>query len=198
MLTVLNCFKIISQQNLGSDKINDGASTSKESNHLTDRERCEVKNNAEELIDLMLAEDIEGRNLTELIIQRPDELMTFGDQVISIIVSAQGFSMFPRQEGENTAKQEKKLRYFLLHIRQRIQEIFRNSCIGHYRYEIRYRYNKQRDIYIVRKRVSNATSYCLCNNGRERLNYNEIFLVPSITFPNRMYRCNLLLSLWFV
>lgn len=71
---------VLSPDPMNNEGINEGASTSRE---LTRAEICEIENYAIDTIRLLLAEDIEGRNLTDMLNNRFHELAAFHDQIRS-------------------------------------------------------------------------------------------------------------------
>lgn len=77
VIITLVCLETSRQQNIGNDKINEAASTSKQNQDLDRCELCEIERYASEVVDLMLAEDSTGDTLKDLIINKIDELKTY-------------------------------------------------------------------------------------------------------------------------
>lgn len=68
------------------ESINDGASTSQE---FSIHEQCEILSYVDSIVRLMIAEDIEGGNLTDLMRNRFHELEAFHNEIFSYFTLAE-------------------------------------------------------------------------------------------------------------
>lgn len=167
-------------QQIDTERVNDGASTS--TGHHYACEYCEIQN-------LMLAEDIRGSNLTELVASnRTDELDIIHDEIFSNVMLAQ----YGSREFTDTARHRLRLDYFLAYLQETVYEIFQRACTDHYNHRRWYEYDDRRKLVLVRETIStnNNSNNCLCGNNQERTILNEPFKLPNVTFPDVAHQLN--------
>lgn len=86
--TVLFVFFEITHQQNDNQRINEGASTSRDGG-LSECEKCKISSYAETIVRLMLAEDRDGGDLTDLVNNHFDALQAFHDEVFSYFYLAE-------------------------------------------------------------------------------------------------------------
>lgn len=175
-----------SEQQNENERINDGASTSRQD--LDRCENCNIENCAMRTINLMLAEDVRGDNLTHMMNHRFDELEEFFNEIISNFMLAK----YSTADMLNAARQDSRFEYFLAYLRGTVQEIFYNVCEEHFYFKIWYEYDSQRRMIFVREhvRTNDNSNDCLCGNHQERMILYEPFVIPNFTFPDKIYQFN--------
>lgn len=162
-----------------NERINKGASTSKE---LTEAEKCEIENYAEDAARLLVAEDIRGSNLTDMMNNRFHELEAFHDQIYSYSVLAE----YGPQALIDMFRRMKRLRFYNTQVINSIKRIIIKACNEHFNYNLRYEYNNQTNMIIGREDISLSSSShnCLCDtNYRERMILSEPFFPPAFQQP---------------
>lgn len=119
-----------------ADTVNDGASTSTQ--QLDNCQRCEILTYAERMVRLMLAEDIAGGEIENLVQNRFNELEAFHDEIYSLI----GLAEYGVQSLSSTSAAERRVRltFFSNNVNQMIARILQRSCVGHYRSQLWYEY----------------------------------------------------------
>lgn len=161
-------------------RINEGASTSRE---LTNYEECEIENYAASLGRLMMAEDIDGGNLVDMMYNRFHELQAFHDQVYSYYVLAE----FGAQWVNDTNLRRKRRRFFLQTVQENFLHVLEKASSEHYRYKLWYKYDNETKTIQGRETITQLNqSDCLCLNGEEQLTLSENFVPPVLQQPERI------------
>lgn len=185
---LLISFKISNQQNR-TERINEGASTSRQD--LMNCEKRELRNGAIRTISLMLAKDPRGENLTSLINNRFEELQAFSDEIFSYVIQAQNSV----SEISNKTRQYYRLDYFTTHLFKEVLMILQKACSDHHRYKLWYEYDSRRKIILIHEYIStvhnNNSNDCLCGNYQERDILSEPFLLPSISYFDEAYQIDI-------
>lgn len=182
LLTLTSSIFIIKfKESCGIEIINAGASTSRQD--LGRCEECEIENYATRLVNLMLAEDSSESNLTDTVNNRFRELEAFHDEIFSYILLVQHGAKYNFDQ----QRREKRLELFITQIRTRIIQILENACSRHYHHELKYKYDCEKNIIVLRETIKLRPDDCLCGNYRERTILNEPFSLndgnpPGVTY----------------
>lgn len=184
-LILLIILKSSIQQN-GNDRVNEGASTSRQD--LKHCEQCELENCATRMIYLMLAEDPRNENLTTIVNNRFDELQVFSDEIFSYIIQAQ----YSTSEFLNQPRRRERLEYFTSYLFKALLQILFKAYSEHYRYRLWYEYDSVRRIILIHEDISsmhhNDQYECLCGNYQERNALSEPFILPTVSFLEEAYQ----------
>lgn len=166
-----------------NQRINEGASTLRDS---TEVEKCEIQSYAEDAGRLLLAEDIEGENLADMMNNRFHELQAFHDQIYSYYVLAE----YGAQGITNRSRSESRRIFFNQRILETLKEIFGKTCSEHFHYKLWYEYDREKDTIIGKENISFSlnSNGCLCSNYREQIVLSEPFHPPSILSPRPSYQ----------
>lgn len=119
-------------------QINRGASTSRGEPRL---EECELNNIAQRLVQLLLAEDIEGTDLVSMARHRFHELEAFYNEVMSSLLLAERGAQFITDFSRRT----ERLGYFTMSVNEIIRGTILRTCQDHYQQRLYIRFSKQHD-----------------------------------------------------
>lgn len=182
LLTIF--FKNSNQIDENRERINDGASASQE---LTVYEQCELDSYAESIVRLMIAEDIEGGNLTDFMNSRFHELEAFNNEVFTNLMLAEYGAQAISDENRNL----ERVSYVIGEITLQLVELILKSCTKHHSLKLTYEFNHENNVIIVRENTSFPLNNCLCGNYRERLTLNQEFSMPDLENLGRTFQFNI-------
>lgn len=177
---VLVCFKISHQQN-DDERINEGASTSRED--LSDCEKCEISGYAERMVRLMMADDRDGGDLTYLMNNDFDALQAFHDEIFANILLAE----YGAKAYSDAFRRARRLDLLGMYISLNILEVLIKTCNEHNRDQLWYEYDRTKNVILLRENFSfSSDDVCLCENYRERSTFIRPLLLP--TYNSRFER----------
>lgn len=175
VFTIINLFILNTLSQNDDEEINEGASTSRV---LTVHEVCEIESYGVDTARLLLAEDIGGGNLTEIMNNRFHELQAFHDQVHSYYVLAE---YGPRIENDENFR-NKRLEFYHRILQQQLSQVFGLACLHHLNFRLWYEYDNETNLITGGEKIYLAVrgENCLCNNYEERMMLSESFRLPAI------------------
>lgn len=172
------------QQNR-TDRVNEGASTSRQD--LRDLENWEISGYAEKVISLMMAEDKDGGDLSEMMNNDFDALQAFHDEIFSYILLAEHSSK-PYYDAFRRAR---RLDLMGMHMTMHILQVMITTCNEHYRDRLWYEYDREKNVILLRENLSfSSDDACLCENYRERSTLSTTLSLPEyVGRSERTYQC---------
>lgn len=170
---------------LGVDRINEGASTSRD---LTEYEETEIFNYAQSTVRLMLAEDVSGASLTDMLNNRFHELVEFHNEIFSNLVLAE----YGALAITDLVRRTKRIQLYLHSLRMIILETVETATANHFDLNLWYEYNPMTNTIKVTENVSVPLDDCLCENERERTMMSAPFTLPfnNRSEPSRQFNVN--------
>lgn len=165
----------LDNNNNNDERINEGASTS------TQLEECEIVSYVDDVVRLMLAEDVTGGNLTELMNSRFHELQAFYDRIsINYILAEHGV-----QRVNYTTLEYTRREFFTHALKEFITDTVATACSEHYYYKLWYVYDNENNVILPRENISSRSNpeNCLCENYEERLILSQPFRLPPLRRP---------------
>lgn len=169
VVTIFTCFRMSIQQ-CGNTTINYGASTS--NGILSTQEVSELREYANRLVTLLMAEDRNNRSITEIITNNPEELISFHDTVLYYFrLVSHG-----RPYITDATRRKERTSLFRYYFHTRVSETLFETCSRHFHQHLQYRYNQEVNMFTVDKIVTYDPNHsCLCGNYQERLILNQPF-----------------------
>lgn len=121
------------------------------------------------------------QNLANMMDNRFHELEAFYDHVNSYYLGAE----YGAQGINDDYRRVSRRRLFHQRLREKLLEIFQTACNDHYRHQLWYEYDGERNSIIGRENISLGltTDGCLCTNYEERMILSESFHTPSFQSP---------------
>lgn len=178
-------FLIIIQTSVGMDenreRINYGASTSRDP---TNYEECELQSYAESIIRLMIAEDIDDGNLTDIMHNRFHELQAFNQDIFSYLMLAE----FGGQHINDERRNLERVVLVVGEITLRLLEVIMESCSEHHTLKVNYHFDQDKNSIVVMENTQFPSDECLCGNYQERLRLSEEFSLPELQIPGRTFQ----------
>lgn len=179
IIIIVNYIQSSSQQ---SDRINDGASISRDNpTRNEDLEECELIGIAESLIFKLIARDANEADLTEMVENNEGfkELEAFDKAVRSDFIDA----TYGTRRTTVLTRQRLRLKNFIIHVRSLILQKFRDVCTAHFRSQLMSRYDAERElIVVIENYLFSENQPCLCANDREH--ERERLILNSPFSPN--------------
>lgn len=170
----------LSQNN--NERINEGASTSED---LSAYEECEIHNYAEAMGRLILAEDVNGGSLTDMMNNRFHELQAFHDQIYSYYALAE----FGAQQINDQDVRLQRRRFYAGSLRETILFVLEQTASDHFYFKLSYEYSDETNMIVGTETVTRFDQdNCLCNNFEERMILSESFTPPAIQQPETAFQ----------
>lgn len=130
----------------------------------------------------MIAEDLNGGNLTEMMnSDRFSELQAFHDHIYSYYFLAE----FGIQQFTDANLRERRRNYYVSSLIRALIITIAKSCNSHFCYKLWYEYDSETNTIQGRENISYrfTENDCLCYNYQERLILSEPFVPPSLQRP---------------